>query len=282
LGQNWQEVTPPDLPEFSRISLIEASPHKPGTAYIAAKRYELDDRAPYIFKSDDYGKSWKKIVNGIPANDFVHAVREDPKRAGLLYAGTEHGVYLSLDDGGNWQSLSLNLPDTQVPDLVVEENDLVIATHGRSFYILDDIGPLRQIDPQITAAKFHLFESRDTIRRLNHAVIDYVLKTPTERVVIEILDVDENVIRTFSSTAEEDIRGDSQQQRQASMDRLAPNPSRNAGLNRFEWDLRYEGPTVFPGMILWVGSPIGPIAPPGNYQVRVTVDGEKQTNRFSP
>lgn len=276
-GKNWQEVTPPDLPEFSRISLIEASPHKPGTAYVAAKRYELDDRAPYIFKSDDYGKSWKKIVSGIPSNDFVHAVREDPKRAGLLYAGTEHGVYVSFDDGNIWQSLSLNLPDTQVPDLVVEQNDLVIATHGRSFYILDDIGPLRQITPQIATAAFYLFRPRDTIRRLNQAVIDYVLKAPAQRVVIEILDSSGKIIRTFASAVEEDIRGEDSQQRREDMGRRrAPRPSRNVGLNRFAWDLRYEGATVFPGMVMWVGSPIGPIAAPGDYQVRVTADGETQ------
>jgi len=276
-GKNWQEVTPSDLPEFSRVSLIEASPHKPGTAYVAAKRYELDDRAPYIFKTDDYGKSWKKVVNGIPSNDFVHAVREDPKRAGLLYAGTEHGVYVSFDDGGNWQSLSLNLPDTQVPDLVVEENDLVIATHGRSFYILDDIGSLRQLTPQITTAALYLFQPRDAIRRLNQAVIDYVLKAPAQRVVIEILDAGGKVIRTFTSAAEEDMRGEGRQQGGEGVGRPAPRPSRNAGLNRFVWDLRYEGATVFPGMIMWVGSPIGPIAAPGNYQVRVTANGETRT-----
>jgi photosystem II stability/assembly factor-like uncharacterized protein len=277
-GKNWQEVTPPDLPEFSRISLIEASPHKPGTAYVAAKRYELDDRAPYIFKSDDYGKSWKKIVSGIPSNDFVHAVREDPKRAGLLYAGTEHGVYVSFDDGNIWQSLSLNLPDTQVPDLVVEQNDLVIATHGRSFYILDDIGPLRQITPQIATAAFYLFRPRDTIRRLNQAVIDYVLKAPAQRVVIEILDSSGKIIRTFASAVEENIRGENRQQGREGMGRLrAPRPSCNVWLNRFTWDLRYEGATVFPGMVMWVGSPIGPIAAPGNYLVRVTADGMTQT-----
>jgi photosystem II stability/assembly factor-like uncharacterized protein len=276
-GQNWQEVTPPDLPEFSRISQIEASPHKAGTAYIAAKRYELDDRAPYIFKTDDYGRSWKKIVNGIPSNDFAHVVREDPKRKGLLYAGTEHGVYVSFDDGDNWQSLSLNLPDTQVPDLVVEENDLVIATHGRSFYILDDIGPLRQITPHIMNAELHLFQPRDTIRRLKHAVIDYILKTAAQSVKIEILDSDGTVIRTFSCSEEEDKRGKNRKQSETSSGRASPKPSRNTGLNRFEWDLRYEGPTVFPGMIMWVGSPIGPIAAPGKYRVRITADGKTQS-----
>lgn len=277
-GKNWQDVTPPDLPEFSKVSLIEASPHKPGTAYVAAKRYELDDRAPYIFKTDDYGRNWKKIVNGIPSNDFVHAVREDPKRAGLLYAGTEHGVYVSFDNGGNWQSLSLNLPDTQVPDLVVEENDLVIATHGRSFYILDDIGPLRQLTPQIKTAALHLFQPRDAIRRLNQPVIDYVLKAPAQRIVIEILDSGGKVIRTFTSATEEDVKGESRQQRRMGMDRRrASRPSRNAGLNRFTWDLRYEGATIFPGMVMWVGSTRGPIAAPGDYQVRVRADGETQT-----
>jgi photosystem II stability/assembly factor-like uncharacterized protein len=276
-GQNWQEVTPPDLPEFSRISMIEASPHKLGTVYIAAKRYELDDRAPYIFKTNDYGKSWKKVVNGIPSNDFVHAVREDPKRAGLLYAGTEHGVYVSFDDGGKWQSLSLNLPDTQVPDLVVEENDLVIATHGRSFYVLDDIGPLRQFAPQITTAKLHLFQPGDAIRRLNYAVIDYILKAPAQSAVIEILDSGGKVIRTFASAAEGDIRGKSHRRRDMDVGLPSLRPSCDAGLNRFDWDLRYEGPTVFPGMIMWVGSPIGPVAAPGNYQVRITADGKTQT-----
>ncbi len=276
-GKNWQDVTPPDLPEFSRISLIETSSHDPGTAYVAAKRYERDDRAPYIFKSDDYGRRWKKIVNGIPSNDFVHAVREDPKRAGLLYAGTEHGVYVSFDDGGNWQSLSLNLPDTQVPDLVVEENDLVIATHGRSFYILDDIGPLRQFAPQTTTAALYLFKPRDTIRRMNQAVIDYVLRESAQRIVIEILDADGNVIRTFTSTAEVDVRGERRPQARESIgQRRGPRPSHHAGLNRFAWDLRYEGATVFPGMVMWVGSPVGPIAAPGDYQVRVTADGETQ------
>src|SRR5262249_643040 len=157
-GKNWQTITPPELPESSRVSLIEASPHSAGTAYLAAKRYQFDDRAPYIFTTDDYGKSWKKIVNGIAPDDFVHAVREDAKRQGLLYAGTEHGVMVSFDDGANWQSLSLNLPDTEVPDLVVEGNDLVIATHGRSFYVLDNIGPLREMSPRVMSSAVYLFQ----------------------------------------------------------------------------------------------------------------------------
>ena len=149
-GKNWTNITPPDMPSFARVSLIEASPNRAGTAYLAVKNYLQDDRAPYIWKTDDYGKTWKKIVDGIRGDDYVHAVREDTKRPGLLYAGTEHGIYISFDDGGHWQSLSLNLPDTQVSDIAVADNDLVIATHGRAFYVLDDIAPLRQFSPSVT------------------------------------------------------------------------------------------------------------------------------------
>lgn len=177
-GKSWTNVTPKELPEYSRISLIDASPHKPGTAYLAAKRYQLDDRAPYVFKTDDYGRSWTRITSGIRADDYVHAVREDPKRAGLLYAGTEHGVWVSWNDGGSWQSLSLNLPDTQVSDLVVEENDLVIGTHGRSFYLLEDLGPIRQLTPQVAARALHLFTPRDAYRGAYPAVVDYLLARP--------------------------------------------------------------------------------------------------------
>jgi hypothetical protein len=256
-GTSWQNITPPALPEFSRISLIEASPHKAGTAFLAAKRYQLDDRSPYIFRTDDYGRSWAKIVTGIPQSDFVHAVREDRKRAGLLFAGTEHGIYVSFNNGQSWQSLSLNLPDTQVSDLVVEESDLVIATHGRSFYVLDDIGPLRQLTPTIASATAHLFQPRDVFRPVDQAQIDYVLKSRGERLNLEILDANGVIIRSFSDV---------------------PN---SAGLNRFTWDLRYPGAVVFPGMILRSARPdLGPFALPGQYQVRLSVDGVVQTRSF--
>ncbi|HJQ68508.1 MAG TPA: glycosyl hydrolase [Blastocatellia bacterium] len=281
-GKSWQEITPPGLPEFSRVNIIEASPHNPGAAYVAAKRHQLDDRAPYIFKTSDYGKSWKKIVAGIAPNNFVHVVREDPKRQGLLYAGTEHGVVVSFDDGENWQSLSLNMPDTQAPDLVVEANDIVIATHGRSFYILDNIGPLREFSPQVASSALHLFQPADAIRRLDQVVIDYALKADARRVVIEILDADGKVIRSYTNGDREPGGAQTGQSPEAdeSSDRQPERPSRSAGLNRFTWDLRYSSATVFPGMIMWVGSPNGPIAAPGSYQVRVTADGETRTRRF--
>ena len=281
-GKSWQQITPPGLPEFSWVSIIEASPHRPGAAYVAAKRHQLDDRAPYIFKTVDYGKSWKKIVSGIQSNNFVHVVREDPKRQGLLYAGTEHGVLVSFDDGENWQSLSFNLPDTQVPDLVVEANDLVIATQGRSFYVLDDIGPLRQLTPQVAKSALYLFRPRDAIRRLNQVVIDYTLKAAAQRVVIEILDADRKVIRRYTSSEADQRMSEGRQQPddKESSARQAERPGRRAGLNRFTWDLRYSDATVFPGMIMWVGSPNGPIAPPGSYQVRVIANGETLVERF--
>src|SRR4051812_33618365 len=163
-GKNWTNITPKELPEFSRISMIDASPHEPGTAYLAAKRYQLDDRKPYAYRTDDYGATWTPITNGIENDDYVHVTREDPKRKGLLYAGTEHGIYVSLDDGDHWQSLRLNMPDTQVADLVIASDDVVAATHGRSFYVLDEISMLRQMEPGLTASTLHVFAPDAAIR----------------------------------------------------------------------------------------------------------------------
>src|SRR5581483_8638761 len=272
-GKHWDYITPKGLPDFIRISLIEASPSKPGTAYMAAKNYQADDRAPYIYRTDDYGKSWTKIVNGIPSGDYVHAVREDPKRPGLLYAGTEHGIFVSFDNGSDWQSLSLNLPDTQVSDIVVEENDLVIATHGRSFYVLDDISPLRQLTSQAIASSAFLFQPKVATRSVDQAVIDYYLKDAADKVTIDILDEKGQLVRSFSSedaAANNRRRGGDNQDSEFG----PPQPrglEKKAGLNRFTWDLRYPGSVVFPGMILWSArAESGPVAVPGTYQVRLT------------
>src|SRR5437879_2508104 len=181
-GKNWTNVTPPGTPDLARVSVIDASPHKAGTAYVAIKNYLQDDRKPYIFKTDDYGKSWKKIVTGIKDNDYVHAVREDVKRPGLLYAGSEHGIYVSFDDGEQWQSLALNLPDTQVSDIVVEEHDLVIATHGRSMWVLDNIAALRQLTPEVVrTTALHLFAPDEATRRPRPVAIDYYLKNKADK-----------------------------------------------------------------------------------------------------
>ncbi|CAA9346759.1 MAG: GH74 / GH33, partial [uncultured Gemmatimonadaceae bacterium] len=195
-GATWTDVTPRGLPKFARISIIEASHHQAGTAYLAAKNYLLDDRAPYLYRTADYGRTWTKIVGGIRADDYVHAVREDPARAGLLYAGTEHGIYVSWDDGARWRSLSLKLPDTQVTDIAVEAHDLVIATHGRSMYVLDDIAPIREAgsgapraanrraEPPSPAARstlpaaLQLFTPRPTTRGVDEAPIQYALARP--------------------------------------------------------------------------------------------------------
>ena len=168
-GTNWKNVTPKSLGDFARISLIEASPFRPGTAYVAANRYQMDDFAPYVFRTDDFGETWTTITSGVPAHEFARAIREDIKVPKLLYLGTEHSVYVSFDDGGHWQSLRQNLPDTPVHDIAVEERDLVIATHGRGFYIMDDISPLRQGGLE-TSTAFRLYKPEDARRGLDRSV----------------------------------------------------------------------------------------------------------------
>jgi photosystem II stability/assembly factor-like uncharacterized protein len=275
-GKKWAKITPEGLPHYSRISMIDASWHKPGTAYLAANRYQMDDRAPYIYKTDDYGQHWTKIITGIPADDFVRVVREDRVRPGLLYAGTEHSIYVSDDDGGHWTSLAYNLPDTQVTDIEVQKNDLVIATHGRSFYILDNIDWLRQTTPETKSEPAHLFAPSPGIRNVDDAVIDYSLAKPADKVAIEVLDSAHKVIATFvsvpagkkPSVADEDTNDR----------RAGPKPpTTDAGINRFTWNLRYPGAYAFPGMILWGGNAkIGPVAIPGTYHVRLTANGVSQ------
>jgi len=279
-GKHWNNVTPPGIGDFNRVSLIEASTSDPAGAYVAAKRYQMDDRRPYLFRTHDYGKTWTKIVDGIPADDFVQAVREDPVRPGLLYAGTEHGIYISFDDGGHWRSLALNLPDTQIADIAIEKNDVVIATHGRSFYVLDDVGLLRQLTPAVTSAPFHLFEPRPAIRPVKPAVIDYYLAKAAAKITIEILDAKGQLIRSFdSAVAPTNISSDPGDGSVAAGP--AGHVSTKAGSNRFVWDLRYPGAITFPGIVLRYATPgEGPVAPPGNYSIRLSVDGATQTRNL--
>ena len=218
-GKTWKDVTPPAVAPFTRISIIEASHSAPGTAYIAANRYQLEDMAPDIYKTTDYGRTWRKIVNGIPATEFVRAVREDPVRPGLLFVGTERGVWVSFDDGASWQSLRLNLPIVPVHDLALKEGDLVAATHGRSFWILDDISPLRQLSRAVPREAAHLFKPREAYRvdwsggffgagtdahpvgknPPNGAMIYYWLKEKSRPVTLDILDGAGRLIRSFTS-----------------------------------------------------------------------------------
>jgi photosystem II stability/assembly factor-like uncharacterized protein len=282
-GSTWTNVTPADLPAVSRVSIVEASPHDAGTAYFCAKRYLEGDRAPYIYRTRDYGTSWTKIVTGLPPDDYVHVVREDPARRGLLFAGTEHGVWVSFDAGDSWQSLSLNLPDTQVSDLVVESHDLVAGTHGRSIWILDDIDVLRA-GPPGTVASLKVFAPRPAIRPLNDAVIDYALPRDVENIVVEILDANGTVIRRVAGSVQEDaaIKDANARADEGLGPRRPEAPTRRKGLNRYRWNLRHDGATVFDGMVLWgARADHGPMAVPGKYQVRLKAGGTAATAPLS-
>ncbi|HWP37047.1 MAG TPA: glycosyl hydrolase [Gemmatimonadales bacterium] len=285
-GRTWQNVTPKDAPPFVRINTIEASPTTAGKAYVAGIRYLVDnDRAPYVWRTTDYGATWTKIVNGIPGDDFVRAVREDPKRPGLLYAASEHTVYVSWDDGANWQRLTQNLPDVQVSDLVVEENDLVISTHGRSFWVMYNIGPLRQLTPQVAQADVHLFDPVDPTRGVDPNVqVFYNLKRDVDSLTLEFLDAAGNVIQVFKGTKSDTSRAGGPPPGVPEEFAFFGGPQRppavRAGSHSFTWNLRYPGYTDFDGRIFWAAGNQGPVAPPGRYQVRLTTGGASQTQDF--
>jgi photosystem II stability/assembly factor-like uncharacterized protein len=281
-GKTWKNVTPKELPDFARISLVEASPFRPGTAYVAANRYQHDDFAPYVYRTDDYGDTWTAIVSGIAPRDFARAVREDPMRARLLYLGTEHGVYLSFDDGVTWRSLRQNLPDTPVHDVKVEARDLVIATHGRGFYVMDNISALRQWDAQPSNHELTLFKPQDALRGLDKSLsIDYLLKQPAENVTVELLDGQGKTIRTYAGTRADTEKKPAPPSIEDIFNPKDPKPSTAGGLQRLNWDLRYDRATEFAGLVMWDATTRGPIAAPGSYQVRVTADGQSQTESFA-
>lgn len=289
-GQTWQNVTPPGLPEWSTISLIEASPFDAATTYVAAQRYRLDDFAPYIFRTNDYGRTWTRITRGIPATHFIRVVREDPARRGLLYAGGEFGAYVSFDGGANWQSLRLNLPVVPIHDLVVKDNDLIAATHGRSFWVLDDLTPLRTLDSTVARADAHLYQPRDVVRfgggfgggsgavgrnPVGGGVVYAYLKTKPDSsatVTLDFLDSAGTLVRSYTTR-----RAPGADTLQVSR---VPLDSVRQGMNRFVWNLRYPDAVSFPGLIMWAGGVTGPLAPPGPYQVRLTVNGRSQTREF--
>ncbi|MGA2376795.1 MAG: hypothetical protein ABSF72_14840 [Candidatus Sulfotelmatobacter sp.] len=294
-GKNWTNITPKDLPEWSRISQIEASPFDAGTAYVAVDRHQNDDLQPYIYKSTDYGQTWTKLTNGIPEGSFVRAVREDPKKRGLLYAGTENGMYVSFNDGADWRPFKLNLPTTPVHDLVIKDNDLVVATHGRAFWILDDVSPLRQFTDDVPKQDVHLYTpapayriqagkpaEHDSLKGTGQnpptgAVIYYYLKDapkPGAETKLEILDASGKVIRKYSSTELERLEEPLDPDDKKPEKEIKP----EAGLNRFVWDLRYEEAHRVPGYYLWAydNGALGPVAAPGQYQVRLTAGGASQ------
>jgi photosystem II stability/assembly factor-like uncharacterized protein len=374
-GGSWTDVTPPDMRRFTYVSKIEASPHDPGTAYLAAHRYKLEDRAPYIYRTDDYGRSWTRITDGIADGDFARAVREDPVREGLLYAGTEHGVYVSFNDGESWQSLRQNLPDTQVRDLVVKDEDLVIGTFGRGFYVMDDVSPLRQLTPQAASDAVHLYDPTDARMSVDEGVtVTYQLTRPVDEATLEFEGQSGHTMSTIadlpsatgmhrilwkppSGNASFTVRLIAGGETEAETVGVTPGPPRSdgaaggsrepgaagpapqpsaqtsfqlfdptdpvrlvdpgvtvyyslaapadeitmdfldrrgdlirsfsgdglpttPGLHSFLWNLRYPGPTVFEGLSMPFASTNGPRAPWGTYSVRLTVDGQSQSQSF--
>jgi photosystem II stability/assembly factor-like uncharacterized protein len=294
-GKNWTNVTPKEMPEWGMVSLIDPSSRDAGTAYVAVDCHKLDDFRPYIYVTRDFGKTWAKITDGLPDTAYVHAVRADPKKQGLLYAGTETGIFVSFDDGGHWQSLKLNLPQTPIHDLVVKNDDLVVATHGRSFWILDDLSPLRQIRPDVANAEVYLYKPRLTYRLRGGgfftphgpygqnppagAILDYYLKSAPkekEEITLEILDSHGKVVRKFSNLKKASEEGEPPSEFPG-MRRTRNLLPANAGMNRFVWDLRYESPPRVPGVVWFGFGPRGPLALPGNYQVKLTANGQTLT-----
>ena len=277
-GKKWVDITPKELPKFSRVSIIEESRHNPGTLYVAANRYQVDDRQPYVFRTTDYGKTWTKIINGIADGHFARAVREDPVRKGLLFLATEHGVYVSFNNGDLWQPLQLNLPDTPVRDLVIKDNDVVLGTHGRGFWILDDIGPLRQLTPELAQKDIIFFQPTDAIRGIYDANFQYYLKNQVDSLKIEILDAQGTLIDSYVGKQPENKPNPNT----PSWEREPAKPLTAVGLNNYTWNARYPGATIFEGMIIWSARPqSGPKAPPGKYEVRFSAGDYTQTYPFA-
>ena len=323
-GRTWQPVTPPELPEWALVSVLEPSPHDAATCYLAATGYKLDDTRPYLFKTSDYGRTWTRITGGLPEGEITRVIREDPSRRGLLYCGTETRLWVSLDDGASWQRLSSNLPVAPIHDLIVKDIDLVVATHGRSFWILDDLTPLHQMGDAVVHADAHLFAPRPTVRwrayrghgvkpgpsreiayrmigsvgsayrqveaptgekkeRLldagenppNGVVVHYWLReAPPGDLTLAFLDADGREIRSFTSRST-----DAPPTPKDGVDD-EPRPTKNAGANRFVWNLRGPDATKLPdnkGRVGTIEALGAPRVPPGQYQVRLTVGGRTLT-----
>ena len=283
-GKNWENVTPPMSPEMNMINCIDVNPHKAGGAYVAATSYKFGDYTPYLFKTDDYGKTWQKITKGIPATYYTRAIRADLKRPGLLYAGTEWGMYVSFDDGANWQSLQLNLPIVAIRDLHVKGNDLIAATHGRSFWLIDDLTPLHQLSDEVSNSDFYLFKPDDSYRmhqggwgrpnyklegenHPNGVILQYHVKTIDETVKakLEIMEMDGDVIKTYTSDSQK--KGEKLEVKE--------------GGNSFIWDMRYPGFKTFKGMIFYSSPNRGPKAVPGTYKAKLTIGETSMEQEFT-
>ncbi len=279
-GASWTDVTPPALPAQTRVSMIDASPHDACAAYVAGNRYLLSDLEPYAYRTSDCGRTWTDISDGIPTGDFTRVVREDPARRGLLYMGTEKGVWVSWNDGGSWQSLSRNMPVVQVSDLVVEDHDLVVGSHGRGFWIMDDIEPLRQLGDVAEAGDVHLFQPANPVLGVTGSLrLAYMLDESADELTVEILDPAGAVIQSYE--AEPASEEDEEEEDRPWWESSAPKLSMEEGLHTFDWNLRYPGATEFPDMILWAASTrFGPRAAPGEYRVRLEAGGRTEELSF--
>lgn len=311
-GKKWQDVTPPELTAWSKVSLMEASHFDADTVYAAINRFRLDDLKPHIYRTHDGGKAWKEIVNGLPDRAVVNAVREDPQRKGLLFAGTEIGVFVSFNDGDNWQALQLNLPVTSVRDLTIHQDDLVAATHGRSFWILDDITPLRQLSSDSAEQKTRLFAPQKAIRWRwsrnadtplppeepvgqnppDGAIMDYIVGAAvTGPVTLEIYDSQNKLVRKYSSEDKPDVT-EAELEKDLNiptywvrMPRILP---ASPGMHRFVWDLRYEPPKALTHDYAFTAIykdtpriPRGPLVVPGEYTAKLSVGAESYSQRLT-
>jgi photosystem II stability/assembly factor-like uncharacterized protein len=298
-GTTWTNVTPPKdiLPEWAQINAIDPSPYDPATAYVAATMYKSDNFHPYLYRTTDYGKTWVKIVSGIPENHFTRVVREDPNHKGMLFAGTEFGIYISYDSGDHWQSIQLNLPVVPITDLEFQKRDdeLVVATEGRAFWIMDDLALINQLKGNAPLEDVKLFQPKAAMRietgrggggirpslplgenpPIGAAFEFWLKEQPKGEVTLEFLDTSGKLINKYSIRA---------LQQDSAAEPGSAGPARvpaQAGMNRFVWDLHYPDAVSFPNLIMWAGTTRGPTAIPGNYQVRLTVDGKVQTQSFA-
>ena len=280
-GKTWENITPKDLPEWSQINSIETGHYAPGTAYLAATRYKLGDFRPYLYKTEDFGKSWTKITNGINEEHFTRVIREDPSRKGLLYAGTETGMYISFDNGKSWESFQLNLPITPITDLAIKDKNLIVATQGRSIWILDNLSVVHQLDKNMENQPMVLFTPQDTYRMQGGSrtgsktegtnrpngvmtyfnVANYDQKKDT--VTLTYYNTANDTLKSFSNHSEED--------------KLKV----EKGANLFVWDMYEEGAEKLKGMVLWWADLTGPKILPGEYFVELNVNGNKEREKFT-
>ena len=283
-GKNWTNVTPKKMPEWMMVNCIEIDPFTKGGAYIVGTKYKSGDYLPYIYKTENYGKTWKQITNGIGAEDFTRALRADPKRKGLLYAGTERGMYISFDDGANWQKFQLNLPIVPITDLAIKNNNLIAATQGRSFWMIDDLTPIHQLTNSIIKEDVILFKPQDSYAMsggngrtsktagTNHpggVAINYFIKEKGDKELVSLKVYDSNnvLIKTFSTEPNKD-------KKEAEL-------TLENGNNIFYWDMMYPGAEKVKGMILWWASLNGPMALPGNYKVTLTMGETSKSQNFT-